>query len=141
MHTAVLAIEIDDLAIMTREVDDQSFADSVAHETRARASRNNRQVNIGCGTNHRACLVRVTGESRADRLDLINGGIGRVKLSRQIIKPSVAPGLLDFSLLRGSHFDCSNITRARSIKKCALASVRPAHPIRARQTLTCAAVK
>jgi hypothetical protein len=40
-----------------------------------------------------------------NRFDLINRRVRRVKLSRQVIKPSIATGLLDFPFLSGSHFD------------------------------------
>ncbi len=47
-----------------------------------------------------------------DRLDLINRRVGRVELTRKIIKARVAAGLLDFPFLRGSHFLMRTLARA-----------------------------
>ena len=88
---------------MTRKIDNQPFADRVAYETGAGASRCNRNIRIGRGTNDGAGLLCVFRKRRADRLDLIDRRICRVKLPRQIIKPDVTTGLLDFPFLERGH--------------------------------------
>jgi hypothetical protein len=58
-----------------------------------------------------AGLLCVFRKRHADRLDLIDGGISRVKLTRQIIKARVTAGLPDFPLLRGSHPEMKTLPR------------------------------
>src|SRR5712692_5301297 len=97
-HGAIFDVELGDLAIVPRKIDDQSFANRVAHQAGAGAARDNRNACVGC-------LLRAFWKGRANRLDLINRSIRRIKLSRQVIKPDVATGLLDFPLWGGSHSD------------------------------------
>src|SRR6266496_1495873 len=130
-HTASFEIQIADLPVVARELNDQAFANRVADQTCARAARRHRKPRISRCADYQARLLRAFRKCHTDRLDLINRRISGVKLTRQIIKTRVATGLPDFPFLRGSHLDCLNITRAMRIKKSALASVRPAHSIRA----------
>ena len=109
LHRAIFDFELGDLAIVSRKIDNQSFADRVADQTRARTARDNRNARIGRRANDTACLLRASWKGRANRFDLINRRIRRVKLSRQVIKPNVATRLLDFPLWGGSHSDFSNL--------------------------------
>ncbi len=50
-------------------------------------------------------------QTETPKVVLINRGIRRVELSRQIIEASLATGLLDFPFLRGGHFDFLTLAR------------------------------
>src|SRR5438552_2048253 len=101
---ALFKIETGDLPVVTREFNDQSSADRVPDETCSRASRSHRHGRVGCGANDCARLLRVARKRDAERLDLINGGVSRIKLSREIVETRVASGLPYLLFLRGSHF-------------------------------------
>src|SRR5213082_2199749 len=100
---ALFKIKTGDLPVVTREFNDQSFADGVPDETCTRASRSNRYARIGCGANDCARLPRIFWKCHTERLDLINGSVSRIKLSRQIVETCVASGLPYLLFLRGSH--------------------------------------
>ena len=102
-HAAFFKIEICDLPVVARELDDQAFANRVSNETRAGAARRDRNARIGRRANHQAGLLRGFRKRHADRFDLVNRRVGRIKLARQITKARVASGLPDLPLLRGSH--------------------------------------
>ena len=102
-HAAFFQIEIGDLAIVPRKLDDQTFADRVSDKASACASRSDRQACIGRGPNDETRLLRIFRKRHAERLDLINRRVSGIKLPGQIIKPHVAPGLPDLAFLRGSH--------------------------------------
>ena len=57
-------------------------------------------------------------QTETPKVVLINRGIRRVELSRQIIEASLATGLLDFPFLRGGHFDFLTL-----LARCELKSV------------------
>src|SRR5438552_563536 len=101
---ALFKIKTGDLPVVTREFNDQSFADRIPDETRAGTSRSHWHGRVGCGANDCARLLRVARKRDAERLDLINGSVSRIKLSRQIVETRVASGLPYLFFLRGSHF-------------------------------------
>src|SRR6266446_10856140 len=74
-HGAIFDVELGDLAIVPRKIDNQSFADRVADQTCACAARDNRNACVGRCTNNGRGLLRAFGKGRANRLDLINRSI------------------------------------------------------------------
>ena len=101
---ALFKIKTGDLPVVTREFNDQSFADGVPDETCTRASRSNRYARIGGRANDCARLLHVARKRYPERLDFINRSVGRIKLSREIVETRVASGLPYLLFLRGSHF-------------------------------------
>ena len=71
-HGTFFQIEIADLPVVARKIDNQTFADGVSHQTRARAARRDGNIPIRRCANHRARLLRAAREGHADRFDLIN---------------------------------------------------------------------
>src|SRR6266487_380571 len=67
-----------------RALDDQTFADCVSHEARARAARRDGKTCISRSANDEACLLRAFRKCDADRFDLINR---RVRLSKRASQP------------------------------------------------------
>src|SRR5258707_2671755 len=102
-HAAFFEIEIGDLPVVARKVDNQSLADRVANQTCACASRRYGKTRISCGMNDCTRLLRGLRKRNADRLNLINRRVSRVELTRQIIKARLTTGLPDFPFLNGSH--------------------------------------
>src|SRR5712692_7504031 len=89
-HGAIFDVELDDLAIVPRKIDDQSFANRVAHQAGAGAARDNRNACVGRYTNNGGGLLCAFWKGRARGFNLINRRIGRVKLTGQIIKSDLA---------------------------------------------------
>ena len=89
-HAAFVDIEIVDLAIVAREIDDQSFADRVSNQAGTGAARRDRNVFIGRDFNDRARVLRAGWEGDAKRLDLVNRSVSGVKLAGEIIETHVA---------------------------------------------------
>src|SRR5256885_524205 len=90
-HAAFVDVEIVDLAIVAREIDDQSFADSVSNQAGTGAARRDRNVFIGRGFNDRARVLRAGWEGDAKRLDLVNRSVSGLKLADEILESHVPP--------------------------------------------------
>ena len=102
-HGAFFHIEIGDLPVVARKIDNQAFADGVSDQTGARAARRDGNIRIRPCADHGARLLRAARESYADRFDLVNRRIGGEELSRQIIEPDVATRGGEYLSLCGSH--------------------------------------
>jgi hypothetical protein len=102
-HREMVEVEIVDLAIVPREIDDQSFADGVADQAGTRAARRHRNILIRGYANHGARFRRAPRKGDAGRFDLVNRCVGGVKLPRQIIEPDGAPGAAKLFFLSRSH--------------------------------------
>ncbi|PYI97744.1 MAG: hypothetical protein DMF00_13370 [Verrucomicrobia bacterium] len=48
-------------------------------------------------------MPRIFWKCHTERLDLINGSVSRIKLSRQIVETNIAASLPDFPFLSRSH--------------------------------------
>ena len=94
-HRSIVDVEIVDLAIVAREIDDQSLANSISDQTRAGAAWRDRNVFISGGFDDRTRFLRGVGERDAKRLDLINRRVGGVKLARKIVETHIAAGSAD----------------------------------------------
>src|SRR4051812_18570743 len=81
-HSASLNVELRDLPVVTRKIDDQSFADGTAGETCSRAARGDGNVGVSSSANHGARLGRSFRKGHPRGLDLVDRGIGRIELPR-----------------------------------------------------------
>src|SRR6202011_5542335 len=102
-------VEIVDLAIVTREIDDQSFADRISNQTGAGATWRDRNGCVGCRFDDGAGFFRAARKGCAGWFDLVNRGVGRVKLPRQIIEANVAAGSGDRFSLSGGDWHARNL--------------------------------
>ena len=89
-NAAIVDAEIVDRAIVTREIDDQSFADRVPDQAGTGPAWSDRNVFIGGGFDDRARFLAAGWKGDAKRLDLINRGVGGVKLASEVIATYVA---------------------------------------------------
>ncbi len=87
---AIVDVEIVDLAIVAREIDDQSFADGVPDQAGAGPARSDGNVFIGRGFDDCTRFLRAGGKGYSERLNLINGSVSGVKLASEIIATYVA---------------------------------------------------
>ena len=94
-HAAIVDVEIVDLAIVPGEIDDQSFADRISDQASPGAARRDRDVFVSGSFDDGARFLAAGGKGNAERLDLVNRRVGRVKLTRQIIEMDVATGSAD----------------------------------------------
>src|SRR5258708_17797035 len=85
-HSFALQVELTDLAIMPCEIDYQSVSDRTAGQTRACPSRNDRYTRVQSSLHEGASLLGIARKSYRQRLDLVDGCIGRIKLARQVVK-------------------------------------------------------
>src|SRR5215471_6741903 len=108
-------IEIVDLSIVAREIDNQTFADCVSNQTGARTAGSDRNIFIGGCFNDRACLLRAGWKGDAERLDLVNRSVSGVELAGQIIEPHVATRGAEF-LLGGGGNHWSNLSQGRTAR-------------------------
>src|SRR3954453_20119481 len=92
-HSASLNVELRDLPVVTRKIDDQSFADGTAGETCSRTPWGDRNVGVRRRSNNGAGFRRRFRKRGSCRLDLVNGRVSRVELPRQVIKPDVTTAL------------------------------------------------
>ena len=84
LHTngASFQIKIGDLPVVTREIDHQTFADGAPDEASPCPSWNDGDTGMGRGFDDGAGLAFRFGESHGKRLDLIDRGVGGIKLAR-----------------------------------------------------------
>ena len=99
-HRPRFQIEIGYPAVMRRELDDQTIADRAACQPAPSAARRDGDALVRRGPNHRTGLLRAARERHRDRFDLIDGRVGRVELTRQIIESQVAICGFDSSFAR-----------------------------------------
>ena len=111
-HSAIFDVELGDLPVVSRELDDQSFANRVSDQARAGATRCDRNVRVRGGTNDRACLLRAARKRYAFRLDLINRRVGRVELAGEVVEMDFAAGAADGVFLAGGHRWQDNVSDA-----------------------------
>src|SRR5947207_7865905 len=102
-YRTIVDIEIVDLAIVPREIDDQPVADRVPDQTRAGAAWCDRNIFVRGGADDRAGFVGAARKRHANWLDLINRRIGRVELARQIVESNIAIRIGDGLSLRRGH--------------------------------------
>ena len=101
---AALLVEIPDLTVVAREINDEAVADGSARKTRSRAARNDRYTRLRRRLDDGAGIVRAGGKRHGQRLDLVNRRIRGVELTRQIVKSDVANRRLQRGqLLIGCH--------------------------------------
>src|SRR5262249_30819178 len=111
VNAAIVDVEIVDLSIVAREIDDQSFSDGVADETRPGPAWCDRNIFISCSFDDCARFLGAGRKRNAERLDLINRRVRRVKLAREIIEPHIAARSADSFLNgRADHF-AANLTQ------------------------------
>src|SRR4029078_9892923 len=96
-------MEIGDLSIVTRKVDDQSISNGVPDKTCSRASRRDRKTCVRCRTNDKTRLLCGFRKRCTDGLYLVNRCVSRVELTRQVVEAPIATGLSDFAFLRRNH--------------------------------------
>src|SRR5205807_24299 len=102
-NDSLLDIEIADLAVVSREIDDQAVADRVSDQACAGPAWSDRDIVPGGGFDHGTCLFGRARKSHTERLDLIDRGVGCVKLTGEIVEPNVAPaGVEAIRLGRGN---------------------------------------
>jgi hypothetical protein len=101
---------------VTREIEDESFANSIADQAGAGAARRNRKICVGCRVDDEASLLCTLRKCDPTRLNLVNRRVRRVQLTRKIIKARVAPGLPDFPFLRGRHSGFSTLRFRRGLE-------------------------
>ena len=87
---AIVDVEIVDLAIVAREIDDQSFTNRISDETCSGAARSDGNIFIGSGFDDCAGFLGADWKGDAERLDLINGSVGGVKLAGQVVETHIA---------------------------------------------------
>jgi hypothetical protein len=103
---AILDVEIVDLAIVAREIDDQSFANRVPDQAGAGAARCDGNVILGGGFDNGARFLRAGWEGDTEGLDLLNRSVGGVKLAGEIVEAHIAAGSADSVLSGGTgHWD------------------------------------
>jgi hypothetical protein len=72
------------------EIDHQALPDRAPRQSRARAPASDRQTGLHSGVNEHAGLADAAGKGHGDRLELIDRGVGRVKLAREIVERDLA---------------------------------------------------
>ena len=110
---AIVEIEVVDLAIVTREIDDQSFADRVPDQAGASATRRDGNIFVGRRFDDRARVLRAGGKGNPQRLDLIDRRVSGVKLAGQIVEAHVAAGSADPLLSCGGCHQVGNLSQDR----------------------------
>ena len=101
---AALLVEVPDLTVVAREINDEAVADGSARKTRSRAARDDRHARLRRRPDDGTGIVRVGGKRHGQRLDLVNGRVCGVELTRQIVKSDVANRRLQSGqLLIGCH--------------------------------------
>ena len=83
-------VQVVDVPVVAREINDEAVADGSARKTRSRAARNDRYPRLRRRLDDGAGLVRAAGKRHGQRLDLVNGRIRGVELARQIVKSDLA---------------------------------------------------
>src|SRR5947207_13364827 len=73
---AIVDVEIVDLAIVAREIDDQSFANRISDETCYGAARSVGNIFIGSGFDDCAGLLGADWKSAGEQHDLVKGSVG-----------------------------------------------------------------
>ena len=99
---AIVDVEIVDLAIVAREIDDQSFANRVPDQAGAGAARCDGNVILGGGFDNGARFLRAGWEGDTEWLDLVNRSVGGVKLAGKIVEAHIAAGSADPFLSGGT---------------------------------------
>ncbi len=101
---------------MPREINYESLADCAADQPRSGSTRDDRNTRLKGGLNQCAGLPCVAGKTHRNGLDLVEGSVGGVELTRQIVKGYVAvrPGK-HRSLLGGSHRALPSYRRRGSV--------------------------
>src|SRR5438552_18487956 len=102
----IVDVEIVDLAIVAREIDDQSLANRVPDQAGAGAARCDGNVILGSGFDNGARFLRAGWEGDTEWLDLVNRSVGSVKLAGEIVEAHIAAGSADSVLSSGTgHWD------------------------------------
>ena len=96
-------IQLGDLAVVAKELNNQSVADRAARQTGARAARSDGQIRVRRRRDDSARLLCTAWECDGCRFELIKRGIGRVELARQSIEGNVAIGDSKSGMLSRSH--------------------------------------
>src|SRR5208337_2274489 len=79
-------VQVVDEPVVACEINDDAVADGSARKTRSRAARNDRYTRLRRRLDDGAGLVRAAGKRDGQRLDLVNGRVRGVELTRQIVK-------------------------------------------------------
>ena len=87
---AAFQVQVVDVPVVAREINDQAVADGSARKARARAARNDRHARLRRRLDDGAGLVRAAGKRHGQRLDLVNRRVRGVELARQIVKGDFA---------------------------------------------------
>ena len=92
---ALIEIKIVDLAIVTREIDNQSLTDRVSNKACPGAARGDGNIFVRGGFDQHTGLLNAGRECHAERLDLIDRSVGRVEVTSKVIKMGSAAGCAD----------------------------------------------
>jgi hypothetical protein len=111
VHRAALQINVRDLLVVTREINDQPLAESASSEAGTRAAWNDGNARLARGLDNGASLFRAPGKSDSQGLDLIDGSVSRIQLPREIVEGDLAIHRRERrDLLSGSHRVFTQIT-------------------------------
>ncbi len=110
---AIVDVEIVDLAIVAREIDDQSFANCVPDQACAGAARCNRNVILGGGFDNGARVLRAGWKGHAEWFDLIDRRVSGVKLAGEIVEAHIATRSADPLLSGGTGHWAANLPQER----------------------------
>jgi hypothetical protein len=113
-NRAFVDVEVFDLAIVPREIDNESFADRIPHQTCAGAPRSDRDVFVRCGLNYRARLFWAGRECDAERLNLIDRSVGGVEVAGKVIEMNVAARPADPLFRTFTDHSADNLTQQRT---------------------------
>ena len=72
--------------VVAREIHHQPVADGAPRKTGPRAARDDRHTRLRRCLDDGAGLARVGGKRHGQRFDLVNGRVGGVELTRQVVK-------------------------------------------------------
>ena len=87
---AFFQVQIGNAAVVAGEIYDETLAERATDEAGARAARNDRHRGIGGRADDGGGLIGGARKGDRRRFDLINRGVGGVKLARQVVKRDVA---------------------------------------------------
>ena len=86
---AAFKVQRGDLAVVPREINHHARADRAAGQSRARPARDDLQPRVRRGADDGGGLRNIAREGDSDRLDLVERGVGRVKLPCEIVEGDI----------------------------------------------------
>jgi len=100
-HGLAIKIQVRDLPIITREIDDHAVTNRPTHQTGSSATRDHGHSGLSGRLDDGAGLASASRKCHRDGFDLIDGCVSRVELAGEVIERDVAMGTRECRLLLG----------------------------------------